>query len=89
MESATPLELRQGDILLLGSDGLWGPFSDQELAESFALLPLAKSLDNLMVRAYERESGHADNITGLAVAWGEDEHDHVTEHTVSHALEIG
>lgn len=88
VESATMLELQQGDILLLGSDGLWGPFTDQELAESFVLLPLAKSLDNLMVRAYEREEGHSDNITGLAVAWGEDEQDHATEYTVSHELEI-
>ena len=89
VESATPLGLQQGDILLLGSDGLWGPFTDQELVESFVLLPVAKSLDSLMVRAYERESGYSDNITGLAVVWGEDEHDHVTEHTVSHALDIG
>ncbi len=88
VESATPMALQQGDILLLGSDGLWGPFSDQELAESFKLLPLAKSLDNLMVRALERESGHSDNITGLAVAWGDDQHDHATDQTVSNELDI-
>lgn len=89
VESAAVMEMQQGDVLLLGSDGLWGPFTDQELAESFVLLPLAKSLDNLLVRALERESGHADNITGLAVAWGDDQLDHVTADTVSHALEIG
>jgi serine/threonine protein phosphatase PrpC len=88
VEPAPILELQQDDILLLGSDGLWGPFTDQELAESFAILPLAKSLDNLIVRAYEREEGHSDNITGLVVAWGDDEHDHDTEHTVSHELAI-
>lgn len=89
VESATPMELKQGDILLLGSDGLWGPFTDQELAESFAMMPLEKSLDNLMVRALERESGHSDNITGLAAAWGDDQHDHATDETVRHALQVG
>ena len=89
VESATPIELHQGDILLLGSDGLWGPFADQELVESFAALPLPGSLDNLMTRAYEREAGHSDNITGIAMVWGEDEHDHATEKTVSHTLQIG
>lgn len=88
VESAATLDLQQGDILLLGSDGLWGPFSDQELADSFQRLPLAKSLDNLMVRALERESGHSDNITGLAVCWGDDQHDHATDQTVRNALEI-
>lgn len=88
VESATPLDLKQGDILLLGSDGLWGPFTDQELVESFATLPLTQSLDRLIELSYERESGHSDNITGLVMAWGEDEHDHATEHTVSHELKI-
>lgn len=90
VESSPPLSLAQGDIVLLGSDGLWGPFSDVELVDSFAVLPLAKSLDNLMVRAYEREDGHSDNITGLAVAWGDDEHDHdpASEQTVRRVLSI-
>ena len=88
VESATPLDLKQGDILLLGSDGLWGPFTDQELVESFATMPLTQSLDQLIELSYERESGHSDNITGLVMAWGEDEHDHATEHTVSHELKI-
>ena len=88
VESATPMDLMQGDILLLGSDGLWGPFTDEELAESFKLLPLANSLDNLMVRAFERENGHSDNITGLAVTWGDDQHDHATDETISHELEV-
>lgn len=87
-ESSPVMELQQGDILLLGSDGLWGPFTDQELAESFTILPLEKSLDNLMVRAFEREEGHSDNITGLVVTWGDDEHDHATAETVRRELEI-
>ncbi|MGB8516845.1 MAG: protein phosphatase 2C domain-containing protein [Gallionella sp.] len=87
-ESAPVHELQPGDVLLLSSDGLWGPFGDDELAESFAALPLAKSLDNLMVRALERESGHSDNITGVAVLWGEGDQDHGSEQTVTHELEI-
>lgn len=87
-ESAPAKELQIGDILVLSSDGLWGPFLDDELAESFATLPLAKSLDNLMVRAFEREDGHSDNITGLAVLWGDGEQEHGSDQTVAHQLQI-
>ncbi len=87
VETAPVIELQAGDILLLGSDGLWGPFEDAELAESFTTLPLEKSLDNLMVRAFEREGGHSDNITGLAVIWGEGEEQRVDAAIVNHPVE--
>jgi serine/threonine protein phosphatase PrpC len=88
MESGEPVELQSGDVLLLGSDGLWGPFTDRELAEAFTLRPVAEVLDNLIVRALEREGGHADNVTGLAMRWGNGEVPHETAGPVCHILEI-
>lgn len=88
MEPGEPVELRQDDVLLLGSDGLWGPFSDEELAEAFAATPVAEALDNLIERALEREDGHSDNITGIALRWGAREAAHDTVEPVSRILEI-
>jgi PPM family protein phosphatase len=88
MEPAEPVALRSGDVVLLGSDGLWGPFTDRELVEAFFSLPVADVLDGLVGLALEREEGHSDNVTGLAVRWGDGEAAHDTVEPVSHVLEI-
>jgi serine/threonine protein phosphatase PrpC len=88
MEPGEPIMLQSGDVLLLGSDGLWGPFTDQELAETFALKPVADALDGLVMRALEREAGHSDNVTGVAVRWGSEEMAHDTAEPVCHVLAI-
>ena len=88
MESSAPVALQSGDVILLGSDGLWGPFADAELVEAFTSTPVIEALDNLIDRALEREAGHSDNVTGVAVRWGGDEVAHDTVRTISHVLDI-
>lgn len=88
MEPGGPVMLQSGDVLLLGSDGLWGPFTDQELAEAFATKPVADVLDGMIAAALQREAGHSDNVTGIAVRWGEGETAHATGQPVCNILEI-
>ena len=88
MEPGKPVALQSGDVLLLVSDGLWGPFTDQELAEAFSAKSVAAVLDSLVMHALEREDGHSDNVTGIAVRWGEGEAAHDTDKPVCHILEI-
>ena len=88
MEPGGPVALQSGDVVLLGSDGLWAPFTDQELVESFVSRPVTEVLDGLVEQALERESGHSDNVTGLAMRWGRDETVHETAKPVSHILKI-
>jgi serine/threonine protein phosphatase PrpC len=88
MEHGKHVVLQSGDVLLLGSDGLWGPFSDLELVEAFATGPVAEVLDGLIATALQREIGHSDNATGLALCWGDGETRHDTAGPVSHVLEI-
>lgn len=87
VESGKLIPLESNDVILLGSDGLWGPFTDQELVESFFSLPVAEVLDTLIQGALKREEGHSDNITGVAVRWGGDDA-HDTFDPISHILEI-
>jgi PPM family protein phosphatase len=87
MESRGPLELRSGDVVLLGSDGLWGPFADEELAKAFAAEPVDAALDKLIALALEREKGRSDNVTGVAMRWGGDVA-HDTVDPISCILEI-
>jgi serine/threonine protein phosphatase PrpC len=88
VEMGKPAGLQSGDVLLLGSDGLWGPFSDDDLMQAFATTPVDQALDNLIARALEREKGRSDNITGLVVRWGSGEIAHETGETVCHVLDI-
>jgi len=88
MEPGEPVMLQPGDVLLLGSDGLWGPFTDPEIAEAFVAGPVAVGLDNLIQRALEREDGKSDNATGIAMRWGNGEAAHDTAEPVCHILEI-
>ncbi len=80
--------LQSGDVVLLCSDGLSGPFVDKELVSAFASAPVVTALDKLVVVALKREDGKADNATGLAVRWGNTETAHETTGIVSHILEI-
>jgi len=88
MEPGKPAALQSGDVLLLGSDGLWGPFTDQELAGAFTAKPVTDALDSLIEGALKREDGHSDNVTGVAMRWGSSEIAHDTSQPVCHILEI-
>jgi serine/threonine protein phosphatase PrpC len=88
VEPGGAIALRSGDVALLGSDGLWGPFSNEELVAAFASKPVADALESLIENALERERGHSDNVTGVAVRWGDSEAAHDTAEPVSHVLEI-
>ncbi|MBK9161750.1 MAG: serine/threonine-protein phosphatase [Nitrosomonadales bacterium] len=87
IEPGEPVELQNDDVLLLGSDGLWGPFTDAELASVFVSNPVDVVLENLVVLAVRREKGRSDNVTGIAMRWGGSETAHDTAEPVSHVLE--
>jgi PPM family protein phosphatase len=58
---ATPLELEQGDILLLCTDGLWGLLNDEELHAIVGHGTAAEACGELVRLAKER--GAPDNVT--------------------------
>lgn len=69
-EPTPPVALRDGDLLLLCSDGLWSPFSDRELVDAFRGQSVSDALDGLLGGALKREPKRSDNVTGLALRWG-------------------
>lgn len=88
VEAGEPIPLKSGDVVLLGSDGLWAPFTDRELVEAFFAHPVAEVLDGLVQSALKREAGQSDNVTGVSVRWGAGEKAHHTRKPVCEILDI-
>jgi PPM family protein phosphatase len=88
VESAPARDLQDGDVILLCSDGLWGPLSPTEISTLLKAKPLPGILDELMDVALYREGAHADNTTAVVARWGDTEQAHNGAETVFDVLEI-
>lgn len=64
-----PIQLMQGDRIMLCSDGLWGTVKDHEIAYELSRASLDVAVPNLVDKALERGGQRCDNVTVLAVEW--------------------
>jgi serine/threonine protein phosphatase PrpC len=64
--------LHAGDTLLLCSDGLWGPLSATMITQALDGAELARAVPALMDLAELRSGPDCDNLSAVAVTWGED-----------------
>ena len=83
IDSVGPLILRQGDRVLLCSDGLWGAVSDEEITATLSSRPIADAVPDLVEAALRNAGPRSDNVTVLAVEW------ELAEASASEATEIG
>jgi PPM family protein phosphatase len=62
--------LEPNDVLLVCTDGLWGPLSDAEIAAEFGMPgELRAKLLQLGERAVQRAGGGSDNTSAAALRW--------------------
>ena len=66
---AGPLKLREGDKLLLCSDGLWGSVDDDDIVSMLASVPVADAVPALVERALAIAGERSDNVTVIALEW--------------------
>jgi PPM family protein phosphatase len=66
---AGPVKLRQGDKLLLCSDGLWGSLSEAEIVLGLAVKPVEAAVPELVERAVQKAGAGGDNVTVIALEW--------------------
>ena len=66
-----PVPLRENDILLLCTDGLWGQFENGEICEVLGKYLLQDAVNLLMDRAEYRGGERCDNLSLVVMGWGE------------------
>lgn len=69
VEHRETLKLQPHDTILLCSDGLWGPFSDDEIVEHMSLqgLPLGELTERLASMAEKRSYPSSDNVSVITL----------------------
>jgi serine/threonine protein phosphatase PrpC len=71
--AAAAARLARDDVLLLCSDGFWGPLTHRHLVTTFLSRPLEQAVEELTVLAERRAGPRCDNVSLVAMAWGEEE----------------
>jgi protein phosphatase len=69
VEISRPFALRNGDTVLLCSDGLWGSLNDRQVAEAFTGKTVMRAVPELMELALELGGPDSDNCTAVAMTW--------------------
>lgn len=88
-EVAPSVDMQDGDMLLLCSDGFWSPLEETELTKLHATSYLQTTLGELIDVAIYREGARADNTTAVVARLGAGEMEHATESPVCVILEEG
>ena len=61
----------EGDTFLLCSDGLWGSLANNEIAAIMEAYPVSQALPELLDHAEFRGGEDGDNLSGVAMTWGD------------------
>ena len=71
-EPAARERLGKGDVLLLCSDGFWGPLTQRQMLHALMARPLAEAIPELVELAEARAGPQCDNVTVLAMMWAQE-----------------
>lgn len=72
LEPTASARLAKGDVLLLCSDGLWGPITPRQLLMGFIGKEPACGLPEVMALAEAHAAGGCDNLSAVAMQWLEE-----------------
>jgi serine/threonine protein phosphatase PrpC len=63
------LPLEKNDVVLLCSDGFWGPLTPRHFINALLARPLAEAIAELSATAEARAGPRCDNVTVMAMHW--------------------
>jgi serine/threonine protein phosphatase PrpC len=69
IEPVASAQLASGDVVLLCSDGFWGPLPQGELVQALMSRPLDEAIAELVAAAEAIAGFDCDNISVVAMRW--------------------
>ena len=87
LSKRTPL--RNGDILMLCTDGLWSVMSQHEMATYLTSTPILKTGPQMMREAEKRGGPDGDNLSTIIVRWGPETLTDEAQSTITETMGLG
>jgi serine/threonine protein phosphatase PrpC len=87
LSKRTPL--RNGDILVLCTDGLWSVMSQSEMATYLTSTPILKTGPQMMREAEKRGGPDGDNLSTIIVRWGPETLTDEAQSTITETMGLG
>ena len=81
--------LRDGDVLVLCTDGLWGPITSDEIGTWLTGAPILKTAPDMMREAERRAGPDGDNLSAIIVRWGPESMADEPLTTITETLPLG
>lgn len=86
IEMAETRALRDGDTLLLCTDGLWSVLDEAQMTDMLLAGPVTETLPRLLDLAESSSVQHGDNLSAIGLQWGEQLQDLLTVSTLTMPL---
>ena len=87
LSNRTPL--RDGDIIVMCTDGLWGSIGSDEIATWLTSTPILKSAPEMIREAERRGGADGDNLSAIVVRWGPETLIDEPSTTITETLDLG
>lgn len=71
VEPTPAVRLADGDLILLCSDGFWGPLPPRQMMHSLLSRPLGEAIPELVGLAEQQAGADCDNISVVAMTWNQ------------------
>ena len=81
--------LRNGDVLVLCTDGLWSVFDQREIADWLTSTPILTTSPQMMREGEKRGGPDGDNLSAIIVRWGPETLTDEQTTTITETLGIG
>ena len=81
--------LRNGDILVLCTDGLWSVLDQREMADWLTSTPILTTAPKMMKEGEKRGGDEGDNLSAIVVRWGPETLTDEQTTTVTETLGLG
>ena len=81
--------LRNGDLIVMCTDGLWGVLDTKEIAAWLTSMPILQTAPDMMREAENRGGSDGDNLSAIIVRWGPEALPDEPSTTITETLDLG